>query len=201
MDFTLLEKNLRTKGYAVSSFDTAAEAVAYLDSQVDEQSVGFGGSVTLQEMGLYDALATHNTMKWHWRPAEGKNAEDVRAEATDTDVYFSSVNGLAETGEIVNIDGACNRIASIFYGHKKVYLVVGENKLAPDLHQAIDRARNIAAPLNAKRLASATPCAVKGDKCYDCKSPGRICRGLSVLWCCPTGSTIEVVLIHEKLGY
>lgn len=201
MDFTNVEENLRHAGYSVSSFDTVDAAVAYLDAQVDGKSVGFGGSVTLEQMGLYDKLSSHNHTVWHWRPEEGKSADEVRAEAAGTDVYFSSVNGLAESGEIVNIDGACNRIASIFYGHQKVYLVVGENKLAPDCAKALERARNVAAPLNAKRLGSATPCAVKGDRCYDCKSPGRICRGLSVLWCCPTGSQIEVVLIHENLGY
>ena len=201
MDFTAVEKNLHAAGYAVSVFDTAAEAVAYLDGAIDGKTVGFGGSVTLQEMGLYEKLASHNQMIWHWQPEEGKTADEMRIAAMGTEVYFSSVNGLAETGEIVNIDGACNRIASIFYGHRKVYLVVGENKLAPDLPGAIFRARNVAAPLNAKRLGSATPCAAKGDKCYDCQSPGRICRGLSLLWCCPTGSEIEVVLIHEALGY
>ena len=67
--------------------------------------------------------------------------------------------------------------------------------------EALDRARNIAAPLNAQRLGVKTPCAVRGDKCYDCKSPQRICRNFSVLWRKPTGCEYEVILIHEKLGY
>ena len=92
-------------------------------------------------------------------------------------------------------------MASIFYGHKKVYLVVGENKIAKDYESALYRARNIAAPLNAKRLGVKTPCAVKGDRCYDCKSPERICRGLSVLWGKPMTGEFEVLLIHENLGY
>jgi len=111
------------------------------------------------------------------------------------------VNGIAETGEIVNIDNTGNRVAATLYGHKKVYLVAGLNKVAPDLSGAIDRARNIAAPPNAKRLGKKTPCAVKGDRCYDCKSPERICRTLNVLWERPTGSVYEVILINENLGY
>lgn len=201
MDFTNVEKNLRAAGYAVSAFDTAADAVAYLDAQIDGKSVGFGGSVTLEQMRLYETLGKHNHVVWHWRPEEGKSVDALRAEAAGAEVYFSSVNGLAETGEVINIDGACNRIASIFYGHQKVYLVVGENKLAADCAKALERARHVAAPRNAKRLGVATPCAAKGDRCYDCQSPDRICRGLSVLWRCPTGSQIEVVLIHETLGY
>ena len=89
----------------------------------------------------------------------------------------------------------------MLYGHKKVYLVVGRNKLAPTYDEALWRARNIAGPRNAQRLGAKTPCAVKGDRCYDCKSPGRICRALVVLWRCMMNSDMEVVLIDEDLGY
>ena len=77
----------------------------------------------------------------------------------------------------------------------------GKNKLAEDYDKALWRARNIAAPKNAFRLKTKTPCAEMGDQCYDCKSPARICRALSVLWCAPTGSQYEVVLVKEDLGY
>lgn len=92
-------------------------------------------------------------------------------------------------------------MASIFYGHERVYLVVGKNKLAKDYDSALYRARNIAAPLNAKRLGMKTPCAVKADRCYDCKSPDRICCGLSVLWRKPMTGEFEVILIDEELGF
>lgn len=201
MDFATVEKNLKEKGYAVSCFKTAEEAVAYLNAAVDGKTVGFGGSVTLDALGLYEKFAAHNTLYWHWKLKEGETADAVHTAASTAEVYFSSVNALAETGEIINIDGACNRVASILYGHEKIYLVAGKNKLAPDEAAALARARNVAAPLNAKRLGSATPCAAKGDRCYDCQSPARICRGLSVLWRAPMGSQIEVVLIDETLGY
>ena len=116
-------------------------------------------------------------------------------------VYITSVNGLAETGELINIDGAGNRVAGTLFGHEKVYFVVGRNKLAPTYDQALWRARNIAAPKNAQRLKCKTPCAVKGDRCYDCKSPDRICRGLVVLWEAMMGMEMEVVLVDEDLGY
>lgn len=201
MDFSILQANLESLGYKVSCFDSAAQATAYLDSQIDSASVGFGGSLTLDQMGLYERLATHNDVRWHWRIPEGKTVQDMRIAAGEAKIYISSVNGLAETGEIINIDATCNRVASIFYGHEKVYLVAGENKIAPNYDSALYRARNIAAPLNAKRLGCNTPCAVKGDRCYNCSSPGRICRGLSVLWEKPMAGEFEVVLIHENLGY
>ena len=89
----------------------------------------------------------------------------------------------------------------MFYGHKKVWIVVGKNKLAPTLDEAVWRARNIAAPKNARRLERKTPCAAKADRCFDCKSPERICRGLAVLWEPMTGVETEIVLINEELGY
>ena len=198
MDFTKTADSLKKYGYTVSEFATAAEAAAYLDSQIDGKQVGFGGSMTLQEMGLIDRLASHNTVIWHW--ASG-NAASAPENAQTAQIYLSSANAVAETGEIINIDGTCNRVSAISYGHEKVYLVVGENKIAPDFASALDRARNVAAPKNAQRLGRKTPCAVKGDRCYDCDSPERICKELAVFWRCPGGQKCEVVLIHQPLGY
>lgn len=200
-DFSLLKENLILLGYTVSCFETSSEAVHYLDSQIHNQTVGFAGSMTLEKMGLYERLSTHNQVYWHHRIPEGKTSKEVRLEANAASIYITSANGIAESGEIVNIDANCNRVASIFYGHEKVYFVIGENKIEKDYDSALYRARNIAAPLNAKRLGVKTPCAIKADRCYDCNSPERICRGLSVLWAKPMTGEIEVILIHENLGY
>lgn len=201
MTFDVVKGNLEKRGFKVSCFSTAQEAANYLESQIDDKTVGFGGSVTLEQMGVYEKLNKRNTVYWHHRIPEGKTDTAVRMEANAAEIYISSVNGLAESGEIINIDNNCNRVAAIFYGHSKVYLVVGKNKLAKDYDSALHRARNIAGPLNAKRLSKQTPCAVKGDKCYDCESPERICRGLSVLWEKPMTGEFEVILIDEELGY
>lgn len=200
-DFSVLEQNLVALGYSVRCFDTAAEAAEYLDSQIHEQTVGFAGSMTLEKMGLYERLSAHNEVFWHHRIPEGMTSKDVRLQANAARIYITSVNGIAESGEIVNIDATCNRVASIFYGHEKVYFVIGENKIAPDYDSALFRARNIAAPLNARRLGVKTPCAINADRCYDCKSPERICRGLSVLWSKPINADIKVILVHDDLGY
>ena len=102
---------------------------------------------------------------------------------------------------MVNIDGKGNRISESLYGHEKVYFIIGANKVMPDLQQAIDRARNIAAPKNAQRLSCKTPCAVKADRCYDCSSPGRICNGMVIYFGKMTSCEMEVILIDEALGY
>ena len=198
-DFSRVKQNLEARGFRVSVFATAAEAADYLDSAIDNTSVGFGGSVTLEQMGLYERLERHDRVNWHWRPTV--DGADARQAAMTAEHYITSVNGLAETGELINIDGTGNRVASTLYGPKKVWFVVGRNKLAPTYEEALRRARNIAAPKNAQRLKRKTPCAVKADHCYDCKSPERICRGLVVLWEAIGSMEMEVVLVDEALGY
>ena len=194
-DWKKVTENLAKRGFTVRRFSTAAQAADYLDGQLDGLSVAFGGSVTVRDMGLYPRLAAHNRCVWHWEQGD-------LTKAMATDAYITSVNALAETGELVNIDGTGNRVASTLYGHQRVYFIVGANKLAPDYDAAVWRARNVAAPKNAQRLKVDTPCAVKGDRCYDCSSPQRICRALTVLWEKPLGpSMMEVILVDEALGY
>lgn len=193
-DIEKLRKNLEKRDFHTSYFATAAEAAAYLDGKLDRRTIGIGGTLTAQQLGLDTLLSAHNTVAWHWT---GGTSEDAAA----AEVYISSCNGVAETGELINIDGTGNRVASTVYGHKELYLIVGVNKLASDYDGALWRARNIASPKNAQRLGRKTPCAAKGDKCYDCDSPERICRALVVLWGKPKGvGYAEVVIVGEELG-
>lgn len=198
MDIESAVKNLEARGFDVTRLETKEEARDYLVGKVAGTTIGFGGSVTLKEMGLFEALSEKNTVWNHWvqEPLE------ARKNAAQSDVYIMSANGIAETGEIINIDGAGNRVASSLYGKKEVYIVVGINKFADNYDKALWRARNIASPKNAQRLSAHTPCAKNGDKCYDCSSPGRICKGLVVLWGKMLGvGRMEVVIVNESLGY
>ena len=195
-DFTAVEKNLKARGYEVRQFATGAEAAAYLDAAMDGVTVGIGGSATVRELGLYELLARHNTVTWHWE----QPAEEARRSAMTTEVYLTSVNALAETGELVNIDGTGNRVASTLFGHRKIYFLIGRNKLAADYDSAVWRARNVAAPQRARQLQAKTPCAERADRCYDCKSSGRICRGMVTLWGPMAGMEAEVLLINQELG-
>ena len=192
-----LTQNLLREGFLVSCFDTGAEACTYLNRAIDGVSVGFGGSQTVRDLGLYEQLSTHNACFWHW----DKVNNVIPAEATNAEVYVCSLNGVSEEGELINIDGGGNRLASNLYGHKKIYFIIGENKIAPDYDAALWRARNIAGPLNARRLERKTPCVVTG-RCMNCRSPERICRALLVYWEKPALSgDIEVVIIRESLGF
>ncbi len=196
-DLEKLTKNLTQEGFLVSRFATAEAACAYLNRAIDGANVGFGGSQTVRDMGLYEQLSTHNDCYWHW----DKVNNVIPAEATNAQVYICSLNGVSENGELINIDGGGNRAASTLYGHQKVYFVIGTNKIAPDYDAALWRARNIAAPLNARRLERKTPC-VKTGRCMNCSSPERICRGLVVLWEKPALiPEVEVVIIEQELGF
>ena len=181
------------RGFAFTYFPTAAEARAYLTDVCAGKSVSLGGSMTLQALGFPDAFRYGTAVHWHWvRKGEYFQKPDI---------YLSSANALSETGEIVNIDGTGNRVSATLFGPKQCIFVCGVNKLCPDLASAVERARNVAAPLNAKRLGAKTPCAADG-KCHDCKSPARICRAMAI----HMGPTLgmekcEVVLIGEALGY
>lgn len=195
-DFTTLQTALEERGYTVHTFSTAGEAAAYLDSQMDGATVGIGGSGTVRDSGVFELLAPHNTVFWHWK----QDADEARHSAMDADYYLTSVNACAETGELVNIDGAGNRVSSTLFGHKKIYYLIGRNKICPTYQDAIWRARNVAAPRRAQQMGRKTPCALKADKCYDCKSPERICRGFVTLWAPMLGMEAEVLLIDEDLG-
>ena len=151
-------------------------------------------------MGLFESLGAHNTMHSHWNVPEGMDASEVLKNASTCEHYLLSANGLAETGEIINIDGTGNRVSSSLFGHKKVWFIVGRNKLAPTYEAAVYRARNVAAPQRARQLGKKTPCAVKADRCYDCRSPERVCRALVTLWGPMLGMETEVLLVDEDLG-
>ncbi|HOT22307.1 MAG TPA: LUD domain-containing protein, partial [Sedimentibacter sp.] len=148
---------------------------------------------------LAELLSKNNTVI-DPAPYSGDEFNEVAKKALLTDVFFTSVNGVAETGELVNIDGTGNRVAGSLFGHKKIYFVFGTNKIEPNLEKAIWRARNIAAPQNSKRLGYNTPCAVKADRCYDCSSSERICNTLNIHLKKMKYVEAECIIINENLG-
>lgn len=197
---TRFAQTLTRRGYEVTIFDTGAAAAEYLDKAIDGKTVGFGDSETMLSMGLYDKLATHNEVHDPMHRPEGESFRATARKTLLTDVFLTSLNAMSETGELVNIDGTGNRVAGSLFGHEKVYFVVGLNKLCPTLDDAIYRARNVAAPQNSARHGFSNPCAVAGDRCYDCSAKDRICNALVVHYRKMRGIRMEVVLIREALG-
>ena len=197
-DLEKTRKNLENRGFRAHVFATGAEAADYLAQTLHNTCIGIGGSVTIDEIGVYDRLSADNDVIWRWK----KPTPDSRERGAAAETFLCSANGVSETGEIVNIDGSGNRVAPTIYGPQRVFLVVGKNKIAPDLNGAIDRARNIAAPLNARRLNRHTPCAVGEPRCHDCRSPEKICGVMTVFFMPPTSiKEFHVLLVNEDLGY
>ncbi|MGE4590062.1 MAG: lactate utilization protein [Acidaminococcaceae bacterium] len=200
MDIQRTIENLKKKKYQVSFFETAQEAAVYLDKKIDGKLIGFGDSESMLSLGLYEMFSKHNEVHDPMHCKEGENFLTTAKKCLTTDIFLTSVNALAETGEMVNVDGTGNRVAGSLFGHDKVYFVIGTNKITPTLDEALYRARNVAAPMNAARHKYKTPCAVKQDKCYDCMSPDRICCGQLIYYQKMRNMEMEVVLINESLG-
>lgn len=198
MDCEALKKNFEKRGFQTAFFENGGQAARYLKERVRGKTVALGGSVTAQEIELAEALEGECTLLWHWI----KPGSATLKEAREAEIYVSSVNGISVTGEIVNIDGTGNRVSMTLYGPKKVYFLVGRNKITPDLSSALLRAKNVAAPKNALRLNRKTPCVTGGgDRCYDCNSPERICRATVILERPVNGMEVELLFIDEELGY
>jgi len=189
-------KNLTERKFKVSHFASGEGAAAYLKEHISGTEVGIGGCMSAKQLELDKVLGENNTAYWHWLVP---GAETIR-KANEAPVYITGANAISEGGEIINIDGTGNRLAAQVYGKKKVYIVAGTNKLCPDLHAAVDRARNVAAVRNCARFDNNNPCKLDG-KCHDCRSEKRICNAMLVLWGPMSGMDTEIVLIDGEYGF
>jgi len=200
MNRELLRENFETRGYRVFFFDKKEQAVEFLQGEIKNTTVGFGGSETTKVMDLQKKLDEMGNKTFRHSRSTGP---EVMQNAARAEVYILSANGVAQTGEMVNIDGTGNRVSASLFGPKRVYYVVGKNKIMPDLHAALDRAQNVAAPLNAKRLDCDTPCAAEGETCFACrKTRGAhsICNATVIYDRPMKGMTATIVFIDEELG-
>lgn len=190
---------LEKRNFSVQLFQTAQEAKDYILSSISpEQSVGVGGSMSVKNLGLDQALiAQGSTVYWHWT-AEDK--EGAHISAATADVYLTSANAVTADGLMVNIDGHGNRVAATLHGPGKVIFLVGKNKLVQDYSAAIERIKTVACPANARRLNLKTPCAALGY-CTDCSSPQRMCNTTVILDRAVSSHPMEVVLVNEDVGY
>lgn len=167
------------------------------------KTVSYGGSMTMKAAGLHDALAEQDSLEVI-RPDDPNLSMEEKIERRRqgllVDLYISGTNAVTEAGHLVNLDMIGNRVGAITFGPKNVVILVGRNKIVPDLESAIYRIKEYAAPVNAIRLDCKTPC-VKTSHCEECKSPGRICNSWTITEkSFPKGRT-RIVLINEDLGF
>ncbi|MBQ3107027.1 MAG: lactate utilization protein [Firmicutes bacterium] len=192
---------LERNGFTVKCFETKEEALkAFLEETDPKDTVGIGGSITAREMGIPEALAARGTTVYqHWDRPEGKSVPECQREAMLADLYVASNNAVTEDGRMINIDGTGNRLSSMLFGHKRLYLMTGFNKIVANYEDGLIRIKNVACPPNAQRLGKKTPCAELGH-CMNCDSPARMCNATLILERQITGMPITVYLINEKLG-
>ena len=189
------------KGFTVHHAATAKEAADIALNLIPEgASVGFGGSVTMRDMNLYETLqAAGHPVHWHWKNDEPKPA--VFANAANADVYLTSTNAITADGCLVNIDGTGNRVGAMIAGPKEVIVIAGANKLVDGgIPQAIARIKREACPQNARRLGLQTPCGLNG-KCDPAACEKGMCNVTSVIERPVGGHKITIILVDEEAGY
>ena len=167
----------------------------------DGATVGIGGSVTLTQLGLQEALEKRG-IHLIWPFQQAKNEEErlrLIQKSFSADVFLASTNAITEDGKLFNVDASGNRVGAMFIGPKKTIIVSGVNKIVKDLDAAEKRLKELVAPQNAKRLKRKTPCAETGV-CADCSSPDRICNIYVTLAKRPSRTDIVIILVGEKLG-
>ena len=196
-------KNLIRHGFEAINESQSLSAVDEVMKRVPPtKTVGVGGSVTLRELGLIEALKQRGNLLYdHWKEGIGREESlKIRKAQQGCDIYLTSANAVTLSGEIVNVDGFCNRISSMAFGPEEVILVAGKNKIVRDVSEGLARIKNRVAPMNARRFGADTPCARLG-RCVDCDSPQRICRGTLILERRPFATKMLVILVMEDLGY
>lgn len=200
MSIDILLTNLTRRGFLAKYMRSGDEILKYLTDNIpDGEDIGFGGSVTLSQLDIAQNLAkkgytcnSTDTSLIDW--------EQLCLINRQVKYYISGTNAISQDGILVNIDGRSNRVSAMCYGPEELFIIVGTNKITKDLHSAIDRAQNIAAPLNAKRLNRKTPCVVTG-KCHNCNSPDTICKSMLLLYHPTSTIKTHILIIDKELGY
>ena len=164
-------------------------------------SISWGGTMSAQEIGLTDALHKGNYNVYDREQVETREEkEKIAHQALNCDFFIGSTNALSEDGVLVNVDGNANRVAAFAYGPKNVLLIVGMNKVVKTEVDAMSRARNEAAPINAQRFGVDTPC-VKNGSCFNCKSPQCICCQILITRFSKVPKRTKIILVDENLGF
>lgn len=194
---------LKKNEFDAEYFPTTAEAVSkVMGIAASVKTIGVGGSVTVRSLNILEVLEGQGKAIYdHWKPSLSlEESMRVRRAQLTCDLFLTGTNAVTLNGEIVNIDGAGNRVCAMTFGPKKVVILAGVNKIVRDVHEAVRRIHEVASPMNCKRRGDNTPCGESGI-CNDCKSPNRICRITVILNRKPKLTDISVYLIGSELGF
>ena len=198
----ILVKNLQARHFDAYYCDTREDALAKALELIPEgASVGWGGAISAEQIGLMDAVHSGNFRAIDRALAKSpEEREEMMRECMFADVFLTGANALSLDGQMVNIDGQGNRVAAIVYGPKSIIVVAGMNKVEDTLEAAITRARTVAAPMNNQRFTNDNPCSVTGT-CGNCKNLTCICNQILVTRHCRPVGRIKFILVGEELGF
>ena len=188
--------------HIAENVDSAKKIVREILPRTGAKSISWGGSMTYVETGLYQELKGYPGIEVLDTYEKGIPPEEMlerRRRALLVDLFVTGTNAVTETGKLVNLDMTGNRVAGITFGPRNVIILVGRNKVVPDIEEAMLRIKNYAAPANAMRLDKKTPC-VKTSICEECRSTDRICNTWTITEKSFPKGRIKVVLINEDLG-
>lgn len=187
------------EAYYVKTKEEALEKA--LELIPEGSSVSWGGTMSAQEIGLTQALKAGEYVVYDRETVETREEkEEIAHKALNCDFFLGSTNAISEDGVMVNIDGNSNRVAAYAYGPKNVLLIVVMNKVVKTEADAMSRAKNEAAPINAQRFGIDTPCAKNGS-CFDCKKPECICCQILITRYSRVAKRTKVILVDENLGF
>jgi len=196
-------ESLERNGFKAVYVGTREEALKEALRMIPEGArVGVGGSVTVREVGLVDELRRRgNEVFETWRRLTPEEDLEIRRKHLTCDVFVSSSNAVTEDGKLVNIDGTGNRVAAMIFGPPKVVIIAGVNKIVRDVEEGIRRIREVATPMNVKRMGGSTPCTQRVCDLERCEPPNRHCHVITIMEKRPTKTDISVILVGEPLGF
>ena len=171
--------------------------------EIAPKSVSWGGSLTFVATGLYDVLKNNNDfniLDTYDKTLSPEESLERRRQSLLVDLFITGSNAVTESGQLVNLDMIGNRVGALTFGPKNVIILVGRNKIVPDLDEAMFRIKNYAAPVNTMRLDKKTPCA-KTSFCVDCKSPDRICNTWTITEKSFPKKRVKIIMINKDLGF
>ena len=199
---TLTENNFEV--FVAQNTDEAKSIVLEkIIPEIAPKSVSWGGSLTFVATGLYDIFKNNNDLNvldTYDKTLSPEESLERRRQSLLVDLFITGSNAVTEAGQLVNLDMIGNRVGALTFGPKTVIILVGRNKIVPDLDEAMFRIKNYAAPVNTMRLDKKTPCA-KTSFCGDCKSPDRICNTWTITEKSFPKKRVKIILINKDLGF
>jgi hypothetical protein len=152
-----LAANLRARNFDVVVVQTGAEAKAEVLKRIpDGTQIHSGKSKTLEDIGLFDMLMESDqydfVRKQTLKMDRSTQAREMLKLGATPDLMINSVQAVTEAGQLVVVSASGSQIGAISTGAATLILVVGSQKIVPDLDAAFQRIQDHVFPYEDARL-------------------------------------------------